>query len=251
MVTRKRTKAKVQVINEPKPEPKPKPEAQCAEAPNDMVEYSADWLKWCGSHLDDPPPDNRRIGGYGTSPAANSWREYLMWALLKIRNKGGALQPFELNRAQHDLNRRSTRRNIVLKARQLGVTTYVAARLFINSITREGTLGVQVAHDQRSAEKIFRIVHRLLENLPTRLRNGALVTSRANVRQIVFPVLEQIFGAKSGSNKRAAALSFVQTAVSATNAIESKNIVDPPEIPGGLGQSHRRCRGLPECIRVG
>ena len=29
-----------------------------------------------------------------------------------------------------------------------------------------GTLSVQVAHDQQSAEEIFRIVHRFLENLP-------------------------------------------------------------------------------------
>ena len=48
--------------------------------------------------------------------------------------------------------------------------------------------------------------------------------------------VEQIFGAKSGSNKKAAALSFVQTAVSATNAIESKNIVDPQKFQDGLGK---------------
>ena len=108
---------------------------------------------------------------------------------LRIRDKSGRLRVFALNRAQREYAARSTARNIVLKARQLGVTTYVAARFFVNCITRPGTLSVQVAHDQRSAEEIFRIVHRLLENLPETLRRGVLTTSRANVRQIVFPRL--------------------------------------------------------------
>ena len=91
----------------------------------------------------------------------------------------------------------------MLKARQLGVTTYVAARFFINCITREGTLSVQVAHDQRSAEEIFRIVHRLLDNLPEPLRRGALVTSRANVRQIVFPVLDSEYRVETAADPNA------------------------------------------------
>jgi hypothetical protein len=199
MVTKKKSKSKVQIINQPTP----KPEAECAEPPEGMAEYSANWLKWCGSHLDDKARDNRRIGRYEDSLEPLSWREYLMWALLKIRSKSGELRPFALNRAQRDLERRSLKRNIVLKARQLGVTTYVAGRFFINSITREGTLSVQVAHDQRSAEEIFRIVHRLLENLPTQLRNGALVTSRANVRQIVFPVLDSEYRVETAADPNA------------------------------------------------
>lgn len=125
-------------------------------------------------------------------PAEASIREYLMWTLLKIRNKQGKLQKFLLNDTQKDYESKCGKRSIVLKARQLGITTYVAARFFINCITRPGTLSVQVAHDLHSAEEIFRIVHRLLENLPRRFRKGALRTSRANVRQIVFPHLDAI-----------------------------------------------------------
>jgi hypothetical protein len=126
-----------------------------------------------------------------------------MGSVLKIRDKNGRLRKLMLNRAQQDLERTSTKRNIVLKARQLGVTTYVAARFFINCITREGTLSVQVAHDQRSAEEIFRIVHRLLDNLPEPLRKGALVTSRANVRQIVFPVFDSEYRVETAADPNA------------------------------------------------
>ena len=43
------------------------------------------------------------------------------------------------------------------------MTTYVATRFFIETVTRFGTLTVLVAHDQRSAEGIFRIVHSFQE----------------------------------------------------------------------------------------
>ncbi len=164
---------------------------------------SSEFLKWCGRRLEEKPPEERRIGPYKTSPEATNWREYLMWAMLKIRDKHGHLRRLILNRAQQDLERRSSKRNIVLKARQLGVTTYVASRFFLSCITREGTLSVQVAHDQRSAEEIFRIVHRLLDNLPEPLRKSALVTSRANVRQIVFPVFDSEYRVETAADPNA------------------------------------------------
>jgi hypothetical protein len=78
----------------------------------------------------------------------------------------------------------------VLKARQVGITTYIAARFFIQTITKPGTLTVQVAHDDESGEAIFKIVQRYWEHLPKELRCRALVKSRSNIRQIVFPRLD-------------------------------------------------------------
>src|SRR5438045_1168111 len=83
-------------------------------------------------------------------------RDFLMCSLLRIRNKAGVLVPFVPNEAQRMLGQSWGRKNIVLTARQLGMTTYVAARFFISSVTRPGCLTVQVAHDQQSAEDIFR-----------------------------------------------------------------------------------------------
>jgi len=89
-----------------------------------------------------------------------------MYDYLKIRDKNRRLLPLLANRAQREYKRRRRQRNVVLKARQLGITTYVAARFFLQTITHPGTLSVQVAHDQESAEEIFRVVHRFWENLP-------------------------------------------------------------------------------------
>jgi hypothetical protein len=83
-------------------------------------------------------------------------REVLMRTLLRIRDKQGDLAPLVLNRTQREYESRCGKKNIVLKARQLGITTYVAARFFLRTITQPGTLTVQVAHDQRAAEQIFR-----------------------------------------------------------------------------------------------
>ena len=118
-------------------------------------------------------------------------RDVLIGRLLKIRIKQGGLRYLKMNRAQEEYSRRCSKRNIVLKARQVGITTYIAARYFIQTITRPGTLTVQVAHNEESAQAIFNIVHRFWEKLPnSRVHRGALVKSRSNVRQIVFPKLD-------------------------------------------------------------
>jgi hypothetical protein len=117
--------------------------------------------------------------------------DLLIRSLLKIRVKKGGVHYFKLNRAQQEYSQKCGKRNIVLKARQVGITTYIAARFFLRTITNPGTLTVQVAHTEESARAIFNIVHRFWENLPnSRLRSGALFKSRSNVRQIVFPRLD-------------------------------------------------------------
>src|SRR5437588_12059451 len=95
-----------------------------------------------------------------------SVRDLLIRKMLKIRAKKGGVKYLKLNRAQQEYSRRCSKRNIVLKARQVGITTYIAARYFVQTITRPGTLTVQVAHSDESAQAIFNIVHRFWEKLP-------------------------------------------------------------------------------------
>ena len=149
-------------------------------------------LRWLDRNKDGNP--------YLTAPTL---RDELIASLLKIRSKSGELVPFALNRAQSEYSRNCTRKNIVLKARQLGVTSYIAARFFVHTITRPGTVTVQVAHNQESAEEIFRIVHRFWENLPGGMRQDALVTSRANIRQIIFPRVDSEYRVASAADENA------------------------------------------------
>ena len=123
--------------------------------------------------------------------------------LLYVRTRTGLTRSLCANDVQQAFEARRGRRNIILKARQMGLTTWAAARFFLKTITRPGTLTLQVAHTQESAEEIFRIVHRFLDCLPDRLRNGCLRTSRANVRQIVFPEFDSQYRVVSAGERNA------------------------------------------------
>ena len=133
--------------------------------------------------------------------AAPDVQQRAMTRLLKVRNKNRRVCLLRFNRVQREVDCRAGKRNIVLKARQVGITTYVAARFFLRTMLQPGTLSVQVAHDQQSAEEIFRIVHRFLENLPEQWRRSALKTSRANVRQIIFPKLDSEYRVESAADR--------------------------------------------------
>jgi hypothetical protein len=132
-----------------------------------------------GQALDEPDPGKRRDAA--TRLAAN---------LLRVRSRNGEMIPLAANRAQAGYEEKRGKSNIILKARQLGMTTWVAGQFFLKTITHPGTLTVQVAHTQEAAESIFRIVHRFLFWLPPSMRRGALKTSLVNARQIIFPGMD-------------------------------------------------------------
>ncbi len=123
--------------------------------------------------------------------------------LLRVRTREGITEPLRANAVQQAFERRRGQRNIVLKARQMGLTTWTAARFFLKTITQPGTLTLEVAHTQEAAEEIFRIVHRFLDWLPETLREGPLKTSRANVRQIAFPAMDSQYMVLSAGDRNA------------------------------------------------
>jgi hypothetical protein len=123
--------------------------------------------------------------------------------LLLVRTREGWTSALKANAAQRAFERLRGERNIVLKARQMGMTTWAAARFFLKTITKRGTLTLEVAHSQEAAEEIFQIVHRFVDWLPEELREGPLRTSRANVRQIVFPELDSQYRVMSAGDRNA------------------------------------------------
>ncbi len=140
-------------------------------------------LQWLGQHLDETLDVVA-----GKEPTR---RDDFIETYLKIRTKTQSQTFFRLNRAQEEYSIRCGKQNnIVLKARQLGITTYIAARFFVETITHAGTLSMQVTQDQQSAEDIFRIVRRFWENMPDYARHDFLRTSNRNARQLVFPGLD-------------------------------------------------------------
>lgn len=150
-------------------------------------------LREYGKRLDERPES---LGG-------QSSLVHLAENLLFVRTRSGHLRPLKANLVQLAFERTRGQRNIVLKARQLGLTSWAAARFFIKTITQPGTLTLQVAHTLDSAEEIFRIVHRFLDNMPEHLRHGPLKTSRINVRQIAFPKFDSEYRVVSAGERNA------------------------------------------------
>ena len=123
--------------------------------------------------------------------------------VLVVRSRDGRAMGLAANTVQKAFEKRRGQRNIVLKARQMGLTTWVAARFFLKTITHPGTLTLEVAHTQEAAEEIFRIVHRFVDWLPETVRKGALKTAQSNVRQIVFPQIDSQYQVVSAADRNA------------------------------------------------
>lgn len=64
---------------------------------------------------------------------------------------------------------------------------------------------------------------------------ATLLRSIAFVPAVVQGV-ESLFGSKTGTDKKDAALNFVASALSITEAVTKKDIVDVEKFRGGLGQ---------------
>ena len=123
--------------------------------------------------------------------------------LLRVRDRSGLERPLRANAVQLAFERERGRQNIVLKARQMGITTWVAGRFFLKTITARGVMTVQVAQTREAAEGIFRMVQRFWECLPVELREGALRRSKANAGQMCFPELDSEFRVMSAGDENA------------------------------------------------
>jgi hypothetical protein len=129
--------------------------------------------------------------------------DWLPEDLLKIRDRNGLESSLIANPVQKEFARRRGQQNIVVKARQMGLTTWISGRFFLKTITARGVLTVQVAHTREAAQSIFRMVQRFWECLPEEMRKGCLKRSRANVGQMVFPELDSEFRVLTASDENA------------------------------------------------
>ena len=122
---------------------------------------------------------------------------------LRIRRRDGRMVPLRATPAQRCFERRRGRQNIVLKARQMGITTWVAGQFFLRTVVQPGTLTVLVAHKREAAEAIFTTVERMWSFLPEDLREGPLRRVRAHAGGMVFAETGSEFRVASASDENA------------------------------------------------
>ncbi|MFZ0632216.1 MAG: terminase [Acidobacteriaceae bacterium] len=124
--------------------------------------------------------------------------------LLRIRNRLGTCIPLTANKAQQQYLIHRGQKNIVLKARQMGVTTWIAGQFFLKTLLYPGTVTVQVAHTQEAAEALFRIVHRFLAQLPPEWSESpVLKNAKRSSRRIAFPAIDSEYLIETAGDRNA------------------------------------------------
>lgn len=90
--------------------------------------------------------------------------------LYVIVNKQGVKQRFKLNWAQEALYRNVWYCNIILKARQLGISTFISLLFFDRCLFNENVSAGILAHTLEDGQQLFRRVKFAYDNLPDQLR---------------------------------------------------------------------------------
>src|SRR5262249_52033753 len=132
--------------------------------------------------------------------------EYFAQHCLKLRPKSGPLQPFTFNAAQrklHDLieaqkAKAGRVRAIVLKARQLGVSTYAAGRKYQRTIHNPGLRTIIIGHERRASSNLFEIVKRFHDLMPDDLRPSV---GTSNAESLLFDRLDSGYIVSVASNE--------------------------------------------------
>lgn len=106
--------------------------------------------------------------------------------LYRIIDKNSNSVPFQLNSVQEHALDNLTHRNLFLKARQLGMSTFAILYLLDEIIFNTHTAGGIVSYSMEHAQHIFKkIIGHALDTLPAPIRNNLKITQHS-AREITF-----------------------------------------------------------------
>jgi hypothetical protein len=134
--------------------------------------------------------------------------EYFAQSTLKLRSKAGPIEPFLFNAAQLKLHqvieeqkaKTGRVRVVVLKARQMGVSTYVAARFYWKTVHAPGIRTLIVGHERAASRNLFEIVKRFHDQMPDDLRQS---TGTSNAEELIFDKLDSGYLVSVATNEGA------------------------------------------------
>jgi hypothetical protein len=114
---------------------------------------------------------------------------------LFIRTKKGDVHPFRLNASQRYLHERLQAqlkskgriRALVLKGRQVGISTYISGRLYWRTSHAFGLRAFILAHLDDASQNLFDMAKRFHDNCPVLVKPQ---TGRANAKELSFSVLD-------------------------------------------------------------
>jgi hypothetical protein len=125
---------------------------------------------------------------------------------LKIRPKTGPQTALRFNRSQraiHDkcedmLKRRGRVRLIALKSRQVGISTYFAARGYYKTCHNEGFRAFVLTQMDDTTDALFGMIKRFHDNVPDFVRP---ITGASNAKELVFSRLDSGYRVSTAGNK--------------------------------------------------
>lgn len=125
---------------------------------------------------------------------------------LQVLSKQGRLIPYVETDNQKTLSADRSRRILVLKARQIGISTAIQARYFIESMASPVLLAV-MAHDAATTARLRRMSDRFYQCLPEAIRprqqlNNATTISYANGSEVTFATAGSLNIGRGGTYTR-------------------------------------------------
>ena len=112
---------------------------------------------------------------------------------LFIRTKTRSVVPLRPNWVQRDYLAHRTQWDIILKARQVGITTIVYAVFFADTVLCPNTTTLMLAHDMESAEQLFGIPQLFWDRLPEEEKRIIGKPKYSNRREFYWPNLNSRF----------------------------------------------------------
>lgn len=132
---------------------------------------------------------------------------------LQIKTKDSKIMELELNKVQLECHRMLEEqyethgwiRALILKGRQPGISTYVAARYYRKTSLFKGVNTFILSHEQGSSDKLFEMVDRFQRNNPLAPHVGA-----ANAKELIFDKLDSSYTVATAGSKGAGRGSTIQ-----------------------------------------
>lgn len=110
-------------------------------------------------------------------------------SMFRIADKEGNNVDFLLNPAQAKLDAYLTGRDIIPKARQLGISSYYLARFLAKCLIKVNTRAVVISHDTESTQRMLNKVHYMLEHI----RGPKAVIKNSSKNELTFPKTGSMF----------------------------------------------------------
>lgn len=116
---------------------------------------------------------------------------YYLPAFLKIRTKDAKLVPFILNEAQDYVLRIIEKlkkqnkpvRLVILKARQMGISTFAEGYIFNDTATNKFKNSLIIAHEEQASQNLYQMYKTYYENLPPEITP---MIKRSNAKELLF-----------------------------------------------------------------